>query len=99
MAAQSDGPRKLAAIEQTLAGTFRLYRSTNQGDSFTRISPALSAEGTISAIDNCRDFPDSIWVGTSRGEMWYTANTGADWTDIRAGLPDRSGEDDGGNYD
>jgi len=74
-----------------LAGTNRLWRSTDQGDNFSAISVNLSpAGGVITSIDNCRDIPSAIYVGTSRGELWYTADTGLNWSERTAGLPGNS---------
>ena len=72
-----------------LAGTDRLYRSTDQGDNFTVISPDLTG-GVVSAIDNCPNQPGTIYVGASQGELWVTTDGGSSWNDRTAGLPGRS---------
>jgi photosystem II stability/assembly factor-like uncharacterized protein len=71
-----------------LAGTTHLWRSTDQGDNFTSVSPDFGS--VISAIDNCRDQPDSIWVGTADGGVWHTTDGGGSWQNRTAGLPARS---------
>ncbi|GGJ79995.1 hypothetical protein GCM10010123_07320 [Pilimelia anulata] len=74
-----------------------LNRSTNSGASFTAISKDLSKGGqggdsrwgTISAIAPARSDGRVIYVGTNDGNLWVTRDTGATWTAVNAGLPNR----------
>lgn len=71
-------------------GTFRLYRTTNRGESWEVISPELGSLGrTISAIAVAPSAPQVIYVGTSGGEIHRTRNGGGEWTNVSAGLPER----------
>ncbi len=78
-------------------GTHRLYRSTNRGESWTAISGDLtkgpdSAHGraAISAIAVAPSDPNTIYVGTSDGNVQVTANRGRTWSNVtRPPLPNR----------
>lgn len=72
-------------------GTFRVYRTANRGDSWTAISPDLSAgQGYVSAIAVAPSNAATVWAGTSDGKVQVTINGGSNWTDItKAPLPNR----------
>ena len=78
-------------------GGEKLFRSTDSGDSWAAISPDLSqlAEndplvlGTITAIAIAKVNSKVIYAGTDNGKVWVTQDTGAHWTQINAGLPQR----------
>lgn len=75
-------------------GTYKMYKSTNQGDNWTPISDDLTQGGvstfnTISSIDISQLNPDIIVVGTCDGRVHITTDGGSSWSDISAGLPDR----------
>jgi photosystem II stability/assembly factor-like uncharacterized protein len=68
-----------------VAGTTRVYRSTNAAASWSPISPPLG--GVVSAITIAPNNPEVIYAGTSNGRAWVTANLGKEWFDITHGLP------------
>lgn len=71
-------------------GTFRLYRTTDRGESWTAISPDLSnGAGRISSIAVARGDSQVIYVGTSDGNVQVTIDGGATWTRRITGLPNR----------
>jgi len=76
--------------DQTLYfGTYRLYKSTNNGEAWTTISSDLSkATGSINVVKVAPSDPMVIYVGTSDGNVQVTANGGTTWT-ASTGLPNR----------
>ncbi|HEX5741328.1 MAG TPA: glycosyl hydrolase, partial [Pilimelia sp.] len=74
-----------------------LNRSTDSGATFKAISKDLSKGGqggdsrwgTISAIAAARTDGKVIYVGTNDGNLWVTRDTGATWSQINKGLPNR----------
>lgn len=76
-------------------GTFRVYRSTNQSDSWEAISPDLTNGdqggnfGTITTIAVAPSNPNVIYVGTDDANVWVTLNQGLGWTNVSATLPNR----------
>lgn len=72
-------------------GTFRLYRTSDRGESWTPISDELSrtAAGSISAISPAAADPRTIYAGTSDGHLFMTTDAGVSWTLRNNGLPDR----------
>jgi len=76
------------------AGTYRVHRSTNQGDNWSVISGDLTKGGdnsfhTITTIDISKLDPNILITGSADGKVYITTNDGANWTDITSGLPDR----------
>ena len=75
-------------------GTWRLFISTNRGNSWN--APAGMTDLTngdpdvLSAIGVARSNTNTIYVGSSGGNLQVSTNEGASWTDISAGLPNRS---------
>ena len=75
-------------------GTWRLFISTNRGNSWN--APAGMTDLTngdpdvLSAIGVARSNINTIYVGSSGGAVQVSTNEGATWTDITAGLPNRS---------
>lgn len=74
-------------------GTYRIWRSTSN-TAWTSISPDLTQGGssvyhTVSTIAVAASNFDRIYAGTADGRVWTTANGGANWTRIDAGLPER----------
>lgn len=68
-----------------VAGTRRVYRSTNGAESWQPISPLLG--NPISAVTIAPNNPAVIYAGTSDGRAWVTPNTGKDWYEVTKGLP------------
>lgn len=84
-----------------IAGTYKLYRTTNSAASWTSISNDLTGDGTgatgskISAIAIAKKSSAFIYVGTtgsptSTSRVQITTNTGTSWTNVtKAPLPNR----------
>lgn len=72
-------------------GSFRLYRTTNRGDTWSPVSGDLSkGQGYVSAIGVAPSDPQTIYVGTSDGNIQVTRNTGGSWSNVtKAPLPNR----------
>ncbi len=73
-------------------GLERVYRTTNNMQSWTAISPVLTyhisaAYSTVSTIDVSSVDSSIIYAGTGDSRLWVTTNGGGTWTDISAGLP------------
>ena len=77
-----------------------VFKSTNQGDDWQRISPDLSHNDidrigdiqfqTIVALSESPIRPGLLYAGTDDGRVHVTLNDGGAWTDISRGLhPDR----------
>lgn len=79
------------------AGSHMLHKSINRAVSWVVISPDLSngpvpgftAYATITTIDVAKTDSNVIMVGTDDANVWVTTNGGANWVDIKAGLPNR----------
>lgn len=78
-------------------GTYRLYRTSNKADSWSAISPDLTVDpgdpnntGNISAIGVSQSDSSVLYVGSSNGQIYVTANLGGVWNHrVSAPLPDR----------
>ncbi len=75
-------------------GSYRIHKSTNQGDYWTAISGDLTKGGdnsfhTITTIDISKLDTDIIITGSADGKVHITTNDGGNWTDITDGLPNR----------
>ncbi len=86
-----------ASHSQTLYyGTYRLYQTTNSAGSWAAISPDLTkgGDGTITAIAVSSTDANRVYTGASDGKVETTGNAtagaSASWSDISAGLPNRS---------
>ena len=76
-------------------GTSRLYRTVDNAESWTAISGDMTLLGgsnfrAIAAIAIAPADPQTIYVGTSDGNVQVTTDGGATWTVARSGLPDRA---------
>jgi photosystem II stability/assembly factor-like uncharacterized protein len=77
-------------------GAQHLYKSTNRGDSWDKISgdltaypkenPPLSGH-TILSTAEARKKAGVLWVGTDDGKLWITKDDGKNWTDLTEKLP------------
>ncbi|MCA6077916.1 VPS10 domain-containing protein [Fulvivirga sedimenti] len=73
----------------------RLYRSMNQGENWSPISPDLTKnlpQGNVpfSTITTFSESPlqfGFIYAGTDDGNVWVTRSAGGDWEKISSGLP------------
>jgi photosystem II stability/assembly factor-like uncharacterized protein len=79
-----------------LAGSQRVYKSTNNGVSYTAVSgdltrniPSSLTYSTISALDISGPDPNTYYAGTDDGRVSRSTDAGATWTDITTGLPIR----------
>lgn len=66
-------------------GTNRVYRTTNRGNSWSAISPDLSAgQGSVSTIAVAPGDAQTVWAGTSDGNIAVTRNGGSNWASVAA---------------
>ncbi|MBI5022209.1 MAG: T9SS type A sorting domain-containing protein [Ignavibacteriales bacterium] len=84
-----------------VAGTYKIYRTTNSGTLWTSISGDLTGDGAgstgaiITAIGIAKSSSVTIYVGTggsgtSTAKVWVTTNTGTNWTNVTvAPIPNR----------
>ncbi|MDI6765961.1 MAG: T9SS type A sorting domain-containing protein [Bacteroidota bacterium] len=84
-----------------VAGTYRIYRTTNGGSLWTSISNDLTGDGSgstgayISAIAIAKTSSQTIYIGTSGSltspsSIWVTTNAGSGWLPItKSTLPNR----------
>jgi photosystem II stability/assembly factor-like uncharacterized protein len=79
-----------------LCASHRVYKSTNNGLSWTAVSgdltsypnPASSLSyHTITTLDISPADPQHYYAGTDDGRVWRSTDAGVSWTDISAGLP------------
>ena len=75
-------------------GSYRVYKSTNQGDWWTAISDDLTGGdhganyGTVTTIAVAPSDPNTIYAGTDDGRVWKR-NAFGNWVLISGALPDR----------
>ena len=79
-----------------LAGSHRVYKSTNTGGVWAPISPDLTTNpgaavvyGTITTLAVSNADSNLFLAGTDDGKVWRSQNGGGTWEDISAGLPGR----------
>ena len=79
-----------------LFGTHRVYKSTNNGQSYAAVSgdlttyplpPSLLNYHTISTLDISPVSPRIYYAGTDDGQVWQSLNAGGVWSRISVGLP------------
>ncbi|MFL5462827.1 MAG: hypothetical protein ACJ8AC_02145 [Gemmatimonadaceae bacterium] len=71
-------------------GTHRLYKTINEGTSWSAISQDLSkGSGVITTIAVSKSAPLTIYVGTSDGNVSVTKDGGTTFTTSISGLPNR----------
>ena len=80
-----------------LVGSQRVYRSTDNGVSYTPISGDLTTNpvstlvfGTISTLSISPLAAGVYYAGTDDGRVWRTPDAGTTWIEITSGLPVRS---------
>ncbi|HEV7904671.1 MAG TPA: Calx-beta domain-containing protein [Pyrinomonadaceae bacterium] len=81
-------------VDQTIYfGTWRLFKSTNLGDTWTAPAPETDlTKGTrdvLSAIGVARSDTNVIYTGSRQGRAMVSTDGGVNWRDITQGLPDR----------
>ncbi len=77
-------------------GTYRVYRTDNQGNSWSTISgdltdgndPGSLVYGTITTVAASAVQPNYVLAGTDDANVWITQNGGGNWTAIDGDLPD-----------
>ena len=67
------------------AGTDKVYKSTNQGTTWTTISGALEGVSTFEVLGVAPSDPMHIYAGNGT-KLYHTANGGDTWKDVTAGL-------------
>ncbi|MFM8270749.1 MAG: WD40/YVTN/BNR-like repeat-containing protein, partial [Gemmata sp.] len=81
-------------------GAQHVYKSTNRGDTWDKISADLTSppkEGPIASGHTVLALAESpvkagvLWAGTDDGNLWVSKNDGKDWTDLSAKLPGPKG--------
>ncbi|HMB68936.1 MAG TPA: FlgD immunoglobulin-like domain containing protein, partial [bacterium] len=78
-------------------GSYRVYRTTNGGGSWSVISPDLTdgpgsgnlTIGTLTTLDVAPSDPATIWAGSDDGNVHVSTNGGSTWSEVDAGLPSR----------
>jgi photosystem II stability/assembly factor-like uncharacterized protein len=70
-----------------LAGTYRVWRSSNDGNTWSAISPDLTNGGYLRAIAICPGVPGSYYAASSDGVVSFTSDDGASWQRRSTGLP------------
>jgi photosystem II stability/assembly factor-like uncharacterized protein len=77
-------------------GTYRVWKTTNAGNSWMPVSPDLtkgpdgSSWHTISTLAVSPVNTNIVVAGTDDGKVHISTNAGDTWTDISTGLPDRT---------
>ncbi len=76
-----------------VAGTYRVFRTTNGASSWTDISGDLTGDGTgttgakISTVVVAKGNSNVIYAGCTNGVVQVTTDAGGFWTDVSTGLP------------
>jgi hypothetical protein len=73
-------------------GTFRIFRTTDNAESWSAMSPDLSrtGTGTVTAIGYSPSDQKTLYAGMNDGNVSVTRDSGATWNTISSGLPQRS---------
>ncbi|MFN7976239.1 MAG: PKD domain-containing protein [Acidobacteriota bacterium] len=67
-------------------GTTRIWRSTNQGTSWTAISANLGG-GTMVSLAVGQNTDSIIYAGSGSSSIFQSTDTGASWTNVRGNIP------------
>lgn len=76
-------------------GTYRVWKTTNGGNSWNAVSGDLtngddgSTFHTLSTLAVSTIEPSIVLAGSDDGRVHISTNSGASWTDISSGLPER----------
>ena len=76
----------------TPEGKLRVYRTRDAGDSWEALTRGLPQQDALEtvlrdALDTDPLNPAGLYFGTRSGQLWGSADGGASWSLIRAGLP------------
>ena len=87
-ASQHDEQVVYAAFNHHKYGDFQpyLYKSTDQGRSWTAISANLPKRGSVYAIAEDHEDPNLLFAGTEFG-VFFSNSGGQQWTQLKGGLP------------
>src|SRR5262249_31131240 len=73
---------------RVLLATYRIYRSTNGGTSWSAISGDLSnGAGSIRALAISKSTPNTVWAATNDGNVSKSTDGGATFTKMLTGIP------------
>ncbi|MEL6535566.1 MAG: glycosyl hydrolase [Bacteroidota bacterium] len=88
LASQHDENVIYAAFNHHKYGDFKpyVYRSADQGRSWTKISSNLPERGSAYSLAEDHESADLLFVGTEFG-VFFSPNTGGEWKQLKAGLP------------
>jgi hypothetical protein len=73
-------------------GTYQMYRSTNNGTSWSFVGPTDMTGGgseNISTVSVCRTNGNYVYAGTTDGYVWRSTDGGTTWSQLSGGLPAR----------
>lgn len=70
-----------------LAGTHRVWQTTNSGSNWNAISPDLTSGGHLRALAIAAADSNVVYSGSSDGRVFVTFNRGVSWLPRAAGLP------------
>jgi len=87
-ASQHDVNVVFAAFDNHKKGDFKpyVYKSTDQGRSWTSITGNLPERGTVHSIQEDHVNPNLLFAGTEFG-IFFSQNGGKTWTQLKSGLP------------
>ena len=88
LASQHDEQVIYAAFNHHKYGDFKPYvfKSSNQGQTWTKISANLPERGSVYTIAEDHKDPNLIFVGTEFG-VFFSPNAGGEWKQLKGGLP------------
>jgi photosystem II stability/assembly factor-like uncharacterized protein len=69
-----------------LAGTHRVYRTTNSGTDWTLLSGDLTNGGHLRSMAIAQGYSDIIYTGSSDGQVYFTSDASS-WYSRDSGLP------------
>jgi photosystem II stability/assembly factor-like uncharacterized protein len=70
-----------------VAGTYHLWRTSNSGASWASISPDLTVGGVLRSLGIAPTDSNTMYSGSSDGQLRVTTNGGLNWVSQNAGLP------------
>jgi hypothetical protein len=75
-------------VDRMLLATNQVYETTNDGTSWTAISPVLSPSGQfITQVAIASSQGNTIYAATADGHVWLSTNNGSSWAESDGGLP------------